>query len=175
MCDNFLLQQELYDAAKNWLAMDGLWFQGIEQSYGMNAALEMDKKVWEQFSVIEAERIKKRLSLPERGGLDALEIALNNRLYHLLNDQEIRRPDTTTLFFTMKTCRVQAARERKGMQLFPCKTIGLGEYSVFAKTIDPRIKTECVSCPPQPVQKMRYCAWKFVLGTPDTDNYGPGH
>ena len=35
-----LLNRELADAAKNWLAIDGLWFQAIEQEYGMKTALE---------------------------------------------------------------------------------------------------------------------------------------
>ena len=59
--------QGLTDAAKNWLAMDGLWFQAVEQAYGMDAALALDREVWEQFAVIEARRIKERLSLPEKG------------------------------------------------------------------------------------------------------------
>jgi len=78
----------LSDAAKNWLAMDGLWFQAVEQVYGMDAAIAMDRMVWSQFAAIEARRIKERLSLPEKGGLDALEIAFKNRLVSLLNKVE---------------------------------------------------------------------------------------
>jgi hypothetical protein len=111
--------QTLTDSAKNWLAMDGLWFQAVEQAYGMDAALAMDRKVWEQFAVIEARRIKERLRLPEKGGLDALEIAFNNRLASLLNKLEIIHPDEKTLIVITKNCRVQAARKRKGMMQFP--------------------------------------------------------
>ena len=85
------VSQALTDAAKNWVAMDGLWFQAVEQAYGMDDALAMDRMVWEQFAVIEAQRIKERLALPEKGGLDALEIALNNRLVSRLNELEILR------------------------------------------------------------------------------------
>ena len=80
--------------------MDGLWFQAVEQAYGMDAALALDRGVWEQFAVIEARRIKERLALPENGGLDALEIAFNNRLVSLLNELEILRPDEKTLIIT---------------------------------------------------------------------------
>ncbi len=45
-------KDELTDAAKNWIAMDGLWFQAVEQVYGMDAALALDRQVWEQFAVI---------------------------------------------------------------------------------------------------------------------------
>ena len=73
------ISHELIDAAKNWVAMDGLWFQAVEEAYGMEAALALDRLVWEQFASIEARRIKERLSLPENGGLDALEIALKKQ------------------------------------------------------------------------------------------------
>jgi hypothetical protein len=157
------VSQALTDAAKNWVAMDGLWFQAVEQAYGMDAALAMDRMVWEQFAVIEAQRIKKRLALPEKGGLDALEIALNNRLVSLLNELEIIRPEEKTLIITLKTCRVQAARERKGLPLFPCRSIGLVEFPVFARGIDTRIMTTCLSCPPETLPGTPYCSWKFTL------------
>ncbi|WAC05430.1 MAG: DUF6125 family protein [Methanoregula sp.] len=163
MCNQETLLRELDDAAKNWNAMDGLWFLAVEDAYGMDAAIALDKNVWEQFSKIEAERIKKRLSLPEFGGIDALERALAHRLSHRINKQEIQRDGEDTLILVMKSCRVQAARERKGLQPFPCKPVGLVEYTIFAKTIDPRVRTECVSCPPETVPGTKYCAWKFTL------------
>jgi len=157
------LQAALTDAAKNWIAMDGLWFQAVEHAYGMDAALAMDRQVWEQFDVIEAQRIKERLFLPEKGGLDALEIAFNNRLVSRLNTLEILRPDEKTLVVTTKTCRVQAARARKGMTQFPCRSVGMVEFPVFARTIDPRIVTTCRSCPPQTLPGTPYCSWKFTI------------
>jgi hypothetical protein len=156
-------KEELRDAAKNWIAMDGLWFQAVEQHYGMDAAVALDQNVWKQYAVIEARRIKERLNLPERGGLEALAIAFNNRLFTHVNETEILRPDNKTLVVTTKTCRVQAARERKGMPLFPCRSVGLVEFPVFARTIDPRVSTECLSCPPEIKEGTPYCSWKFTI------------
>jgi len=153
----------LTDAAKNWLAMDGLWFQVVEQVYGMDAALAMDREVWEKFAVIEALRIKERLALPKNGGLDAVETAFKNRLVSLLNTLEILRPDEKTLIVTTKTCRVQAARKRKGMAEFPCRSVGMVEFPVFARTIDSRVMTTCLSCPPETLSGSPYCSWKFTL------------
>jgi hypothetical protein len=156
-------KEELRDAAKNWIAMDGLWFQAVEQHYGMDAAAALDQNVWKQYAVIEARRIKERLNLPERGGLEALAIAFNNRLLTHVNETEILLPDNKTLVVTTKTCRVQAARERKGMPLFPCRSVGLVEFPVFARTIDPRVSTECLSCPPEIKEGTPYCSWKFTI------------
>ena len=168
---------DLTDAAKNWLAMDGLWFQEIEREYGMDAALAIDRKVWEEFAVIEARRIRERLDLPPDGGLDALEIALRNRLMDLINDQVIVRPDSSTLILTMKTCRVQAARDRRRMPPFPCRPVGLVEFPLFAREIDPRIVTRCISCPPESLAGIPYCSWKFTLveaGAEKDPPTGPG-
>jgi hypothetical protein len=154
---------ELQDAAKDWIAIDGLWFQAVEQAYGMKAAVAMDCHVWEQYAVIEAARIKRRLGLPDAGGLDALEAALKARLVHAVNAFTINRPDPETLIFTITGCRVQSARHRKEMPSFPCRPVGLVEFPVFAAAIDSRITTECLSCPPETLPGVPYCQWKFSI------------
>lgn len=64
------------DYSKTWLALDGVWFQSVEQADGMEAAMFHDARAWERFTVIEAKRIKSFLRLGERPGLDGLERAL---------------------------------------------------------------------------------------------------
>ncbi|MCL6559524.1 MAG: DUF6125 family protein [Firmicutes bacterium] len=153
----------LEDMAKRWLAHDGLWFQAVEKEYGMEAAIKMDAAAWEKFTVIEAGRIKKILKLPENGGLAALKKALGLRLYSFINEQEIVDASENRIIFRMNNCRVQAARKRKNLPDFPCKSVGLVEYSYFAKAIDPRIKTRCVACPPDEHPPEYYCAWEFWI------------
>ena len=154
----------LEDFAKNWLAHDGLWFQAVEQKYGMEVAIELDTVAWERFTVIEAKRIMARHNIQENAGLEGLKKALGYRLYAVLNKQEIRNETSTSFEFYMVDCRVQSARTRKQLPLFPCKSVGLVEYAGFAKTIDPRIKTECIGCPPDPqAGKGYYCGWRFTL------------
>jgi len=154
----------LEDFAVRWLAHDGLWFQAIEQVRGIDEAVELDIKAWRTFTVLEAKRIMKFLGLPKDGGLDALERALKFRLYAFINVQECFRPDDHTLIFQMKDCRVQSKRKQKNMPDHPCKPVGEVEYSLFASTIDSRIKTICIACPPDPHPEEFYCGWKFTLG-----------
>ncbi len=153
----------LQDAAKNWLAHDGLWFQAVEREFGMETALEMDRRAWEKFTVVEAQRIMKFLGLKPGGGIAALIQALKFRLYAHINVQEILEVSETRCVFRMNNCRVQETRKRKGLPDFPCKTVGLVEYSGFAHTIDPRIKTRCMACPPGPHPPEFWCAWEFLL------------
>jgi len=153
----------LEDAAKNWLAHDGLWFQAVEKSFGIEAAITCDRTAWSQFTVVEAQRIMERHRILPNGGIPALIKALQYRLYAYINVQEIVEISESRCIFRMKNCRVQAARARKNLPDFPCKTVGIVEYSNFAKAIDSRIETRCIACPPDPHPPDYWCAWEFQL------------
>lgn len=153
----------LDDSAKLWLAMDGLWFQAVERDAGMDKAIELDKIMWEQFSVIEAKRIMQRHQIGEGGGLAALKKALQFRQYAYINIQETIEDGENKLIFRMNDCRVQSARKRRGLDAFPCKSVGIVEYNQFARTIDPRIETKCIACPPDEHPPEFYCGWEFTI------------
>ncbi len=157
------LLEIITDAAKLWLAHDGLWFQAVERAYGMEAAIEMDRQAWEHFTVIEAKRIMNRLNIEPGGGITALIQALNFRLYAHINKQEVIEATNNRCVFRMNKCRVQDARKRRGLNDFPCKSVGIVEYSNFAKTIDPRIETTCIACPPDKHPPDWLCAWEFYI------------
>ncbi len=149
--------------AKNWIAHDGSWFLSIEEEEGIDTAIKYDIEAWRKFTVVEAKRIMGFLGLEKNSGVDGLRRALAFRLYSSLNEDEIVVIDDKTVEYRVKTCRVQAARRRKGLKDFPCKQVGIVEYSLFAKTIDERFETEVVSCPPDIVEKDYYCFWRFRL------------
>lgn len=157
------LIQIILDDAKNWLAHDGLWFQAIEKSHGMQVAIDADRDAWEKFTVVEAKRIMARLDIAPGGGIPALLECLNHRLYARLNLQQALEVSDTRAVFRMVDCRVQSTRKRKGLDDFPCKSVGIVEYSEFARTIDPRIQTRCLACPPDVHPDDYFCAWEFTL------------
>ena len=110
------LIQLIEDYSKNWLAMDGVWFQSIERTRGMDEAMYHDAEAWRKFTVIEAKRIKQFLELPEHPGLEGLAHALQLRFYANLNEADLLwEDDGKTLVYRTRECRVQRARERKGM------------------------------------------------------------
>jgi len=149
--------------AKNWLAHDGCWFLAAEERFGMEAAIDLDGRSWKRFAAAEARRIMTTFAIPEDGGLPALERALSLRLYSLINEQRLEwADDGQKLRFFMDVCRVQEARRRKGLPDFPCKPVGMIEFETFARTIDPRIRTTCLHCPPEAAAGA-YCAWEFTL------------
>ena len=151
------------DLSKNWLAIDGTWFQVVEKEYGIDKAIELDVAQWKRFTVIEAKRIMRRFKIEENGGIPALMKALKFRLYANINIQEIVEISENRCVFRMNNCRVQYARKQKNLPDFPCKPVGIVEYGDFAKTIDPRIQTRCICCPPDKHPDDYYCAWEFTI------------
>ena len=144
--------------------MDGVWFQSVERKYGMDVAMRHDEEIWKAFTVIEAKKIKQFLGLPEQAGLEGLADALKLRFYANINQDEITiDKDNKTLIYRMLKCRVQSARESKQMEFHPCKSVGIIEYSGFAKVIDGRISCQCLSCYPDITDSSCCCAWIFTL------------
>ena len=146
----------------NWLASDGIWFRTVEDNYDMYTSKRCNDTCWTRYSPMEAAMIKSFLQLPERSGLDGLEQALSFRLYAHINEQTTERSGDE-LILRMVKCLVQATRRRKGLPDYPCKSAGIVEFPAFAKMIDSRIKTECISCPPDEHPKAWVCAWRFYI------------
>jgi len=135
----------------------------VEARLGMEAAIDLDTAAWRLFAAAEARRLMEVFTIPAGGGLPALERALSLRMYAVINEQHIEwSNDGRTLRFVMDRCRVQETRRRKGLPDFPCRPVGDVEFSTFARTIDPRIETRCVHCPPDPNQTGA-CTWEFAL------------
>jgi len=147
--------------AKNWLAHDGSWFLAVEERWGMGAAMELDAAAWRRFAAAEARRIMESYAIPKDGGLDALARALSFRAYSFVNPSRTERSGNVLRFF-MTSCRVQETRRRKGLPDFPCRPVGQVEFETFARTVDPRIATRCVHCPPDP-DADGHCGWEFTL------------
>ena len=157
-------REELKEAlGVNWLANDGIWFQAIEFSENMTIAKECNDACWGEFSPFEASSVKELIGLGESPGLEGLKKALDYRFYTFVNKQSISDETESSFVFRMNDCRVQSARKRKGLDDYPCKSAGIIEYTTFAETIDSRIKTTCIACPPDKHPEDWYCAWKFSI------------
>lgn len=147
----------------NWLALDGIWFQEVEFKHGMNDAKRCGDSCWAWFSPFEAWSVRRLLDLPEQSGIEGLKKALQLRLYARIGKQSVIEESPNSIVLQMNECRVQSARKRKGLNDYPCKSAGLVEHTNFACAIDPRIKTECLACPPDEHPDGWYCAWRFSI------------
>jgi hypothetical protein len=146
----------------NWLTGDGVWFRTVEDNHDMYTSKRCNDTCWTKYSPLEAAMIKSFLQLPEQSGLDGLEQALRFRLYTHINEQIIERSGNE-LVLRMVKCLVQQTRKINKLPDYPCKSAGIVEFPTFAKTIDSRIKVDCISCPPDEHPKAWFCAWRFYI------------
>jgi hypothetical protein len=146
----------------NWLTSDGMWFRTVEDNHDMYTSKRCNDTCWTRYSPLEAAMIKSFLQLPEQSGLEGLERALNLRLYTHINEQVIERSGNE-LVLRMVKCLVQQTRKINKLPDYPCKSAGMVEFPTFAKTIDARIKVDCINCPPDEHPKTSFCAWRFYI------------
>ncbi len=63
---------------RSYTAIDGLWFLKMEEKYGFEAALDVDKEVWASFPKIQARLLKSMIG--KKSGIEALEECYSTRL-----------------------------------------------------------------------------------------------
>ncbi|MDQ1239150.1 MAG: hypothetical protein QG577_1335 [Thermodesulfobacteriota bacterium] len=157
------LREILDNLAKTWVISDGCWFQAVEAVHGMTVAKEINDQCWFNFAAIEAFKILSFCGLEKGCGLQGLQQSLEFRTYSIINSHSSHIELDGSLLFVMEECRVQSSRRRKNLADYPCKSAGMIEYSQFATCIDPGITTECLYCPPDPMEKDQFCGWLFKI------------
>jgi len=63
---------------RSYGAVDGLWFMKVEEKYGFERALEIDRAVWEILPKIQARQLKSMLGLDDSA--ESLQASLMQRL-----------------------------------------------------------------------------------------------
>ncbi|MFC1968490.1 DUF6125 family protein [Chloroflexota bacterium] len=149
--------------SRNWVTVDGLWFQHVEEEFGLDAALRLDLKMWERQSTIEAKRIKNTLGLTGEGPLTVMT-AINFMTGAVcFPPYEYEERSAEMVIFGTPGCLPQEARKRNGRGEFPCKAVGMTHFSNYAKVIDPRVKVRCIFCPPDPHPEDMWCKWELSI------------
>ncbi len=154
--------------SSNWLTVDGLWFTLVEDKYGLEAALELDMKMWKQQGLIEARRIKKYMGI-EGGGVKGVLKALRFMTFDPAMPFEYSLDETNqdTAYMWVPFCRPQEGRRKAARSEFPCKTMGMACYESLVQVIDPSVKVECLFAPPDDHPGDAWCKWKFTLTSPE--------
>ena len=143
-------------------AVDGLYFLGIEEKFGTEAATEIDRKVWEVMGKIEARRLKEFFGINDNDIASMIK-ALRYSSWALdLEDKEIEIKKEKTIVRNVR-CRVQNTRIKKGLSEFSCKPVRFGFLKAFAKEFNPNIVVNCNVCPPDKHPDNLWCEWEFKM------------
>ena len=155
--DYFFLQ------IRNLWRVDGLYFLGIEEKFGTEAATEIDAGVWQVMAKIEAKSLRRMFQVSENTDISTIMNLLQKSSWAL--DQSFKTVETSDnkAVLTIDRCRTQEARLRKGLGEFPCKRVRFGYLKNFAKTLNPNVEVNCIVCPPDKHPPDLWCRWEFKL------------
>jgi hypothetical protein len=157
LLDYFFLQ------IRNLWRVDGLYFLGIEQKFGTEAATEIDAGVWEAMAKIEAKSLQRMFLVGENPDVPTIINLLRKSSWAL--DQPFKTVEVSEKRATLSVdkCRTQEARLSKGLGEFPCRKVRFGYLRNFAKTLNPNVEVDCLICPPDTHPKDLWCKWEFTV------------
>ena len=140
--------------------VDGLYYLGIEEMSGTDAATKIDARTWSVLGKIECRKLR------EMTGLTGDDMDTFLRLLKLtswaldLEDKEFVQNGNVLVMMNTR-CRVQNARLSKGLVEFGCKSVRSGYLEEFTKEFSPRFKITCKTCPPDKHPADLWCEWEF--------------
>jgi hypothetical protein len=125
---------------RSYQAVDGLWFMKVEEKYGFDTALQMDKEVWKVMPKIQARMIKAMLKIDM--GEAALRKSLETKL--ALEGFKFKVEQGENGFrIRVSDCPWHNLIVKSGREKFAGKvgtTICGVEYSVWASEFDEKVK-----------------------------------
>ncbi|UCC34095.1 MAG: hypothetical protein JSW53_04650 [Candidatus Bathyarchaeota archaeon] len=147
---------------RNLWRVDGLYFLGIEERFGAEAATEIDARCWEIMGKTEARHLRTILEIGEIDPESLIHILRNTSWALDVLEKEIEITERKAVFRVTK-CGTQLTRRRKGLEVFPCKKVRLGYMRSFAQELNPKIETRCKVCPPDERPPDLWCEWEFMF------------
>jgi len=147
---------------KNLWRVDGLYFLGIEERFGTEAATEIDANCWKLMGRLEAREVKKLLGI-KKASVPALVEALKHTSWALYQTAKETEVTEKRGILRVTHCRTQKTRIEKGLAEFPCKPVRFGFLQSFAETFNPDVKVTCKTCPPDKHTEKCWCEWEFTI------------
>ncbi len=148
---------------RNLWRVDGLYFLGIEKRFGTDTATDIDAEVWTAMATIEAKSLKRMFHLVDNPDVASIIELLKKSSWALDQPFKTIEIDGHRATLTVHTCRTQEARLSKGLCEFPCKKVRFGYLKSFAETLNPKIKVDCLACPPDKHPRNQWCRWEFRI------------
>lgn len=155
-----LIEVMMFNNRNIW-RVDGLYFLGIENKFGTEAAAEIDTGVWNVMGTLEA-RILKKIFDVEDATVDTVMELLRYTSWALDQQEKIITVEDGTGILKILNCRTQLTRLKRGLSEFPCKQVRHSYLKTFAEEVIPHIQCTCIVCPPDEHSGDVWCEWHFV-------------
>jgi len=152
----------LHMHVRNIWRVDGLYFLGIEEKFGTEAATQIDTNCWKVLGKLEARELKNLLQI-KKNDIHAFMYALSNTSWSLYQEEKQTQVEESKAVYRVVKCRTQETRISKSLGVFPCKSVRFGFLKSFAEEFNPNIEVKCQIAPPDERPKGVWCQWEFTL------------
>ena len=142
---------------------DGFWFMHVEDTYGLDKAVEMDAAIWSRFGGYEAQLLLNTFKW-EKAGIPTLVKALARAPSWLFFGYSIDQLSETEAVLQVTKCLAQTGRLRGGRGVFACRSVEEGYLTSFARAIDGTIEVTREFGPPERYSEDLWCSWRFRVG-----------
>ncbi|MDD2471395.1 MAG: DUF6125 family protein [Dehalococcoidales bacterium] len=134
---------------RSYGSVDGLWFMKVEEKYGFDAALEIDREVWKVLPKIQARMLKSMLKL--ENGMDGLAKSLEARFGMDGFVYELEKLPNNVLKITISHCPWHQLMEKSGRAKLSGKVgdvVCVADYTAWSKEFGNEIDfyTSCQIC-----------------------------
>jgi len=146
---------------RNIWRVDGLYFLGIEKSFGTEAASRIDEECWKTMGTLEARQLKEIVRAKEWSVPKIIE-ALRLTSWALDQRHKEVKVSKNRAVFRVVSCGTQLTRVRKGLTEFPCRPIRENYLKAFSRELNPKVDVTCNICPPGPHSEDTWCEWEFT-------------
>lgn len=146
---------------RNVWRVDGLYFLGIEDKFGTQAATDVDMYCHKILGKIEAKALAKVLE-PQERGIPELMTALKHSCWSLDLQDKTYEVSKDRAVLTVTACGTQLTRLKKDLPVFPCKQVRRGYLESFTEAFNPDLQCICKFCPPDERPDGAWCQWEFT-------------
>jgi hypothetical protein len=145
----------------SWWNLQGNWMQLISTKHGTELAAEYDTAVWDKNSKVQAWKLKALFNFD--GSMEHFVRAIS--LSTVFSNTEFEFPERTQkrVRLLVTKCTMQLNRLKGNLPELPCKVPGIAAVAGFAAAYNPKVKTTCISCPPDEHSDNEWCHWLFEL------------
>lgn len=161
-----LTKQKLTDLlllhVRSIFRVDGLYFLGIEEKSGVEAATLIDKNCWKTMGSIEAHELKKLIEKAHYLIPDIMHLLQYTSWFLNHQNKEMEVSDRKGVFRVVH-CRTQLARMQKGLSEFPCRDVRYEYLKAFVTELNPQVNVTCQTCPPDRHSKDYWCEWELTV------------